>query len=292
MSVHQLKDGRWFCQWYENRKTKRKYFGRGEDARQAALDHNISIGLGKRPRVRGAVFGDLVVDYLQAKKGIITDETFRVLCYRFNKNILPFFGSLSAVNITLNKADEYVSKRLVKVKKTTIRSELGSVIAVLNFAVSRGRITHNPLAGYKKPKSDDEIISPPTPDEINSILEHSPDHLQRVIMICAFTGLRPGRKELFNLCQKDVDIDGNTITIRSAKKGGLRYRTIPLHKDFKALLLKWIETDGIDKQRHLITWRDRPITTIHKTWTIAKKKAGIERRLRMYDLRQFWATHL
>jgi len=195
MSVHQLKDGRWFCQWYENRKTKRKYFGRGDDARQAAVDYNHSLGLGtKRRKARGPVFGDLVVDYLQAKKGIITEYTFRVLYYRFNKNVLPFFGDIPAITITPAKADEYVSKRLGKVKKNTIRSELGSVITVLNFAVSRGRITHNPLAGYKKPKSDDAIINPPTADEINLILQHSPDHLQRVIMICAFTGMRAGRK--------------------------------------------------------------------------------------------------
>jgi len=56
--------------------------------------------------------------------------------------------------------------------------------------------------------------------------------------------------------------------------------------------LKWIESDGLDKQRHLITWRGKPITTVFKTWVVAKKRAGIKRRLRLYDLRHFWATHL
>ncbi|GLI34448.1 MAG: hypothetical protein GX433_01330 [Deltaproteobacteria bacterium] len=36
MSVHQHKDGRWFCTFYEEGKKKFKYFGRGDIAERRA----------------------------------------------------------------------------------------------------------------------------------------------------------------------------------------------------------------------------------------------------------------
>lgn len=47
MSVHQLKDGRWICQWRdkESGKLKRKYFGRDLDREIQAKDFNDSLRL-------------------------------------------------------------------------------------------------------------------------------------------------------------------------------------------------------------------------------------------------------
>ncbi len=292
MSVHKLKDNRWIAKYYKDGKSKRKYFGRGDDARQAAHDFNHSLGLGKPQKARGPLYGDLVADYLQSKKGLIADTSYKISYFRFNKIILPNLGDKPASTLTASVIDEWVSKRLETVKRSTCRRELGDIISVLNHAVSRKKITHNPLAGYRKPKPDDEIIAPPSTDEINSILEHAPPHLQRVIIICTFTGLRPGQKELFNLKYKDVDIGKGIITIESSKKSGIKSRQIPLHKDFRRYLLQWIDADGVNADLHIIRYMGKPIKGVVGAWRNAKKRAGISRRIRLYDIRHAWATHL
>ena len=73
MSIHCTPTGNWFVKHYVNQKEKRKYFGRGNDAKQKAIDYNILLGLGKHRKAKGLVFGELVVDYMKTKKGIISD---------------------------------------------------------------------------------------------------------------------------------------------------------------------------------------------------------------------------
>jgi len=289
LSVHQTPSGLWFCKYYQDGKEKRGYFREGK---QAAIDFNISLGLGKPRKARGPVFGDLVVDWLKVKEVTISRKSYISSLKRFESKILPSLGGVPAAALSAQKIDPWVTKRLQEVSASSVHRELNDIIAVLNFAVSRGRLTYNPLTGYRKPRPDDEIINPPTEDEVNSILAHAVEHLQRAIIISFYTGLRPGRSELLGLTQGDVDIKGNTIRIRSARKGGLSYRVLPLHPEFKAALLRWFDADGLDKQKHLITWRNKPVKSVYKAWITAKEKAGIKRRLRMYDLRHYFGTAL
>jgi hypothetical protein len=51
MSVHQLEDGRWICQYPDRLKPgkkRRKYFGRRPDAEQKAVEFNNSLELGSQ----------------------------------------------------------------------------------------------------------------------------------------------------------------------------------------------------------------------------------------------------
>jgi len=291
MSVTQKKDGRWAVVYYEAGRQRWQYFGRGDDARAAAIDFNLSLGLGKRRR-HGPSFGDLVVDWLRFKKDQIAETTWRFSARKFDKVILPDLGNKPAISITAAVIDPWVAKRLKTVKATTVHRDLSDIVAVLNFAVSRGKLTVNPLAGYKKPTRDDAVIPPPSVEEINAILKESPEHLKRAILISYFTGLRPGQAELFRLRFRDIDLTWAVITIESAKKGGLRSREIPLHPEFKKAVLGWIQADGVDPDRHLITYHGKPVRSVKTAWASAKSAAGITRRLRLYDLRHGFATQL
>ena len=94
------------------------------------------------------------------------------------------------------------------------------------------------------PKRDDAIILYPSGDEITAVLRHAPDRLKRAISISYYTGLRPGEKELYSMRWHHVDFKANTIMVTSAKKGGIKYRDIPLSTKFLALLKQWYEDDG------------------------------------------------
>ena len=297
MSVHQLKDGRWIVQHRDKDtgKIKREYFGRGAEAEKAAFERNGELNLRDYKKVvqgHSAFFVDLANEYAAAKMGDNQESTLVKLMYKMDRVILPIIGHIRAMNITPRKIDQYKKTRIeAGVKNTTIRRELADIKAVLNWATERQYIAFNPIEKYKMPERDDAIFMPPSFDEIKSILNHSPGRLIRAISLSYYTGLRPGRRELFSLKWTDVDFSTGTILVRSAKKGGLKYRLVPIHPNFIDVIKGWYEKDD-SPDGPIIHYKGRAVTSLKKSFKAAKIKAGIARRLRMYDFRHAFASLL
>ena len=97
---------------------------------------------------------------------------------------------------------------------------------------------------------------------------------------------------------QDVDIEAGYIHVVSAHKGGLKVRAVPLHPSFKKSLEQWQEEDSDimakngQVEEYLIHFRGKPVTTVKNAWANAKRRAGITRRLRLYDLRHAFATEM
>jgi len=301
MSVHQLKDGRWYCHYRDRQqkdKWRRKYFGRGVKAEKQARDFNDSLNLRKHEnKDTSTFFVDLVNAYAEAKLSRIQETTLENFMWKMKGVMLPQLGHLRAMSLTPKRIDRYINTRLkakskkdTPIKRTTIHRELSDIKAVLNWATKRGYIAFNPIANYEMPTRDDAIILPPSPDEIKSILKHSPERLTRAISLSYYTGLRPGTRELYSLRWADVDLIGGTVMVTSAKKGGdIKYRMVPIHAQFIKVLNQWYEQDGANGN-HIISYRGRPVKSLKKAFNQAKEKAGITRRLRMYDIRHAFAS--
>lgn len=294
MSVHQLKDGRFIVQYRDKldwRKKRRKYFRRDEEKKAYEFDASLDKKQGARdPDRHSWYFEDLVNEYARARRAHMENSSIDNLRIKMTGVILPVFGHLRAMNITPQRVDQFVAKRLKKVKKTTVHRDLSYIKAILNWAVGRGLIAFNPIEKYEMPKRDDEVIRPPTEAEIKSIWAHASGQLRRAIALCYYTGLRHGQKELYSLKWTDVDFEGATIRITSAKKGGVRYRDVPLRPQFLETLKQWHADDGLNGS-HILSYRGNPYrTSVKKAFKNAKEKAGIKRRIRMYDIRHAFAT--
>jgi len=323
LAVQQLKDGRWIVEYRDESKKcgrTREYFGRGLEGERKARARNDDLDLGsytRRTRTAQSIkFENLSEDYLQAKAGIMEKTSMDAIYYKLESIILPEIGHLQAIRITPRRMDQYVSKRLKqnvtvwtgpegnkkrkivldengdprKISRSTVHREVTDIMAILNWAVKREYIKHNPLANYEKPKRDDTIIDPPTIKEIEALLKHSSDHLRRCILISFYTGLRPGQKELLSLQWDAVDLRSKTIQIRSSRKGGPRSRLVPIHPSLLKFLKKWKIQDKGKPSPEIITYQNKPIKRIKKAFSAAKKRAGITRRLRIYDFRHSFAT--
>jgi integrase len=300
MSVHQLKDGRWFCKIPDPDKksgSRREYFGRGDvaEAKARAFDRDLVL---KRTRPKaldsGPTFLELAQQYVSAKN--FTGQSAMGIKYSLGSAILPAIGSVHASTLTFSDMDKYVKNRLEKIKATSINREIIIIQAIMNWAVNRrpSLIPFNPLRGFSKPKGESEIFFPPTKEEINAILNHANERLRRFIIIAWYTGLRPGEVELLSLQWEAVSWETNTIRVTSARKGGVRSRDIPIHPDFLIELKKW---KAADDSASITTGniiylgkKGRAIKDIHDSWYRAKFKAGITRRIRMYDLRHLFVT--
>ena len=308
MSVHQLKDGRWIVQYKDAGRTTREYFGRGQVAETMARERNDELGLRgwtrRTPPPRAFLFETLTQEYINKKYQELPEESFSALWYKLLGVILPEFGHLPVGQITEHRLDQYVTRRLADgVKKTTIHRELSDLQAILNWGVRQGFVAFNPVAGYKKPRRDDEIIQPVTREEARRILAAAPPHLARALYISYYTGLRPGRRELLSLTWDRVDFDGNTIMVTSALKGGLKYRTVPLHKKLRRLLKKWFKEDQVPGKEdqapadwspptHIVHWRGRPIQSVKSAFATAKTNAKISRKLTPYAFRHAFVSSI
>ncbi|MBW1778187.1 MAG: tyrosine-type recombinase/integrase [Deltaproteobacteria bacterium] len=278
----------------------------------------------RTPKAFSPTFAEIANEYIQSKYGSWNHVSIQNWLYKMDAVILPEIGHLSAVNVTPSVMDKYVSKRLNApvqtpitygagrtlkkkkialtsngkprtIKRTTIHREISDIKAVLSWAEKREYITHNPLSRYQMPKRDDEIIPPPTAGEIQAILSHASDHVQRALLLSYYLGLRPAQQELYTLRWTDIDFDRQTAFIRSAEKGGLKKRSVPIHPHLMPLLASWYEIDrgaDIPPESPIIRFRGKPIARIKYAWENAKKKAGITRRLRLYDFRHAFATYL
>jgi integrase len=305
MSVHKKKDGRWIVQ-FKDRKTKRLktvYFGRGIEAEKKARDYNKSLNLQPRkkrtPQEGSAFFSDLVNAYSESKLSKIQDTSLKNFMYKMKGVMIPELGHIQAIRLTERRIDRYVNKRLKAVKKTTIHRELSDIQAVLNWAVKRKYLAYNPIQNYEKPKRDDQEIRPPSPSEIKKIIQCAAPHLIRAICLSYYTGIRPGDRELLSRKWHDIDFENKTIFVISARKGGkLKSRNIPLHPDLLDLLYIWHYEDrkfAFKKGNFpdfIIHFRGRAIHTVKTAFKNAKEKAGIDRRIRLYDFRHSFATNV
>lgn len=113
----------------------------------------------------------------------------------------------------------------------------------------------------------------------------------RALALSYYTGLRPGRTELFPLTWDQVDWGLRVINIVSAKKGGLRYRSVPIHDAFFSVLRAWYEKDR-RPDGPIVHYRGKPISSIKNSFRRAKRKAGITRKLPPYAFRHAFATHV
>jgi len=298
MGVHRHSDGRWYIDYKIEGRKKREYFGRGIQAEAAARDRFIRLEVrpyGKLRSDEGPTFYEVVQAYLDDKLPSIAESTALGLLPKIKSIYLPDLGHLLASQITEARIQAYIKKRLKSVKKTTIHRELCDIRAILNWAVQKKLLLANPMADATWPRRDDERIRPPSIDEVRRILEHSPQHLYRAVVLAWYCGMRVGG-ELFSRKWHDIDWGAKLVYVVSAQKGGLDTRRVPIAPELLPELRQWYQVDSGDDSPvddlYIIRWRGKRVVKIKTAWSRALKKAGITRRLRPYDLRHSFVTGL
>jgi integrase len=320
MSVHQLKDGRWIVHYRirdgKKLKPRREYFGRGSGAETKARERDADLAFMRHskspaPDNISPLFSELAAQYLTGRIASIEPTTYSVLKYKLKALLLPEFGNTESLKITKERIDQYVIKRqALGLKNATISREITDIQAIMNWAVGRALISQNPLSGYKKPRPDPEIITPPTLTEMKAIDKFAPPHLQRALKIIFYTGSRPGR-EILSLKWSSVNFDQNSMRIISAKKHGLKYRDVPLYKEFRDLLEAWKEEDvkrvkvlGArvqEKQKDeelekkinnmsIVNYKGASIKSLQTSWGRVKRLSGITRAIRPYSYRHAFVS--
>ena len=178
------------------------------------------------------------------------------------------------------------------ISQSTVYHRVSILRRALNWAVENLMLEVNPLQGLRLPRSRSRRIAPPTPMEIRAMLNVAAPHIQRIIILGLFMGPRIGPSELFRLKWKDVDFSMAMCRMPCAAKNRQEDgRDIPIRKGLTAIMEAWYRKDKEKDIAYVISWGGRKVRNINRAWHSALHRAGIERRIRPYDLRHAFATY-
>jgi len=292
------KNGLYYCVYYQGSKRVWEPFGRGSGAKEAAEARDLEIKLKKKTgQMRHAPAGrtsfmDLARMYTDARKNELADNTMDGIL----RTITTYAGPISKKPINLITMDDWrkIEQKMIrrKIKNRTINTYFVYLSNILDWAMGDGLMENNPWTRRKRLKERNRfMIDLFTIDEFNRILAVSAPHLAWILDTAYHTGVRPGPTELFCMKWEDVDWHLKRIRIYSQKTDTWRWQ-YPDKKYFRRMVSKHKQ---MQKKYPGCPWicsyNGRQITSVKRVWKDAKEKAGIKRRIRLYDIRHFYITY-
>jgi len=233
----------------------------------------------------GISFKDLAARYLLARRGELRPKTLRDIVAFLDHHVMPLLGRLPCDAIRMPHLLEIMAP-FSGLSLATRNRRVAYLKGVFNWGVRHEFIERNPFAAHKLRREPQVDILPPTPEEMATIIAVAPEHLAWALDLEWHTGCRPGPSELFSLRWADVDWARGGVWTYGTKTGTRRF--IDIKDTFMEVLRgRWTHRDC----EYLVSYQGKPVTTLKRTWAAAKVKAGVTRRLRLYDVRHAHITY-
>jgi integrase len=297
MSVHQTTDGRWFAAYRQkgDREVRRKYFGCGAEGKIAAKKWEAqylaeAVRPGQNAPARPALtFAVLAQKYLNARP--LTPRTRENVVGNLNTHVLPVFGRRHVASLTmadLATVDEALAQKgRAQATRNRVRSYCKTIC---QWGFINDLTEANPFARYRPDlKKEGRAPDLVTEEEIQSIYQAAAPHLKWAMEVMLNTGVRPGASELFSLMMSDVDFEAGGVWVTRRKTNSPR-TLLPLRPEFLARLRALVEHEP--NRKYVIEYKGGPVRKLQTAWEAALRRAGISRRLRLYDLRHWYASTL
>lgn len=250
-------------------------FGHGqeceaEEALAEYIRHSRSRRTGPTPS-DGITIGEIIENYVRDHgKDVADPERMRYAI----KALMPFWAERTPKDVSRQSTLAYQNARR-GVAPATVRRELVVLRAALNWAHNDGILVEEikvALPSGGKPK--DRWL---TPEEVTRLVEVSPPHLQRFILIAVNTGRRKDAilRLRWNRWGRGghIDLEGNRINflgddeVETNKRRG----QVPIPQGLLSNLSQW-KSDGYD---NVITFRDQPVLDIKTSFKKAVQRAGL-----------------
>jgi len=303
MSVVVKKNGLIYCVYQVDGKRTWEPFGRGPAAKRDAQLRDMEIQRrlileekGFRP-TSSLTFFDLAQLYMAARQRELADHTRDGILRCLSTYALPAIGNVYINRVTMDHWRQIQSLMVAKnIKNRTINTYFKYISHVFTWAIDEndGILERHPWEKRKPLQEEKFQVDLFTLKDLRRIMDNAEEHLSWILELAYLTGARPGPKELFSLTWDRVDYARNRIRIRSAKNYGADpYRWQYLPPDFMEKLKTRQHSDAqtYPQCRHICHYKGKPIKSIKKSWAAAKKKAGITRRIRPYDIRHYHITY-
>ncbi len=234
-------------------------------------------------------FEQVYLEYLCDRK-----FTKRALCVHrgLMQYALETLGAKAVSEITRDDLEGIKQHFLNRpIAPATVRAHLSVLRTVIYYAREKG-LTNVPFPRIPSPRY--KTFVPPSPEELRAMLEVAPPHIQRVILLGAYCGVRIGHCELYQLTWDDVDLGQRILRVHGSKKNDdAAYREVPIREEMVSVFREWQREDLEAGAQYLVNYKGKRIkATLKRAWRRTLSDAGITRRIRPYDLRHAFGTEL
>lgn len=264
-----------------------------EDAQAALYERERAIIKAvRRRRSQGRPASLTIAEILDRYLDSLGNPSTRAASAYHLRLFADIYGQRKAHCLTLEDVGAFLTLQQQRgVSKSTSCRRMGIVRAAFNWAARWGLLPVNPLAGLQLASPAPQTPDPPTAREARMLYAVAAPHVQRVIALGMATGARIGPSELFRLRWTDIDTRGAVLRMPNAAKGArAEAREVPLRQDILRLLRRWEIEDAGNGCPWVIHYKGHPVRSISRAWRNTLRRAGIERRIRPYDLRHAFAS--
>lgn len=264
-----------------------------EDAQASLYERERAIIKAvRRRRTQGRPASLTIAEVLDRYLDSLGNPSTRAASAYHLRLFADIYGQRKAHCLTLEDVGAFLTLQQQRgVSKSTACRRMGIVRAAYHWAARWGLLPTNPLAGLQLASPAPQTPDPPTVREARRLYATAAPHVQRVIALGMATGARIGPSELFRLRWTDIDTRGAVLRMPNAAKGArAEAREVPLRQDVLRLLRRWEAEDAGNGCPWVIHYRGRPVRSISRAWRNTLRRAGIERRIRPYDLRHAFAS--
>jgi len=195
------------------------------------------------------------------------------------------------IDITRRDVESYVSMRRASgLADATVNRELCCLKNMLSKAVDWNYLETNPAWGVKQRKENPGAFDFLRRDELDRFLSAVTPTWRTFFTLAVYTGMRKG--ELLSLRWENLDLRSGIITVPDSKNGDCRY--IPMNTAVRDTIIchpKRILDGSVCS--YVFSNKDgRPRVDPRTAFRKALELAGIERNLRIHDLRHTFASIL
>jgi integrase len=288
-------------------------------AEVAVEDVKVAASATRRPHHHTvAELGDLFIEHAREHRGL-KETTLTDYAMHVRMHLAPFFGDLPIQRIDARRIEAFAKHLRTKkgqgrrggkpLSPKSIRNYLGSLSALLNFAVRKKWLAASPMTAVDLPAMNTDApldeLTFLEPGEVARLVEaavqgeyHALD--MALYTMATYTGLRQG--ELRGLRWASVDFGQSTVHVvegvtrgRRSSPKGRRRRTVPLAPPVAAALLELrasSEWTGSDDPVFACPSTGRPMARagIMSRYREALVAAGLPATFSFHDLRHTFGT--
>ncbi len=242
-------------------------------------------------------FNELFKEYCLLYKNTLSEKTYQTKVYYYNKHFKEKYGNNIITDFKFKDAQLFVNELLEKgLKPKTVKNIVNDFKVLFNYAIKNEYVNKNPFQYVEIPKFDNRIYFDFTEEEIKRFIRTAlnyPDQKFRGI----FTFLLHGRRlnEVLSLTWENIDFENEIYFIPPQINKARRFMTYQMTSLLKDVLQRQKILNQIQCPNSLYVFPSsvtcRKIQDIRKQFKKLLKLAGIDKKMRIHDIRHLVASY-
>jgi len=301
MPVYQ-KRGKFYCVYLDGKRRVWEPFGDGPQAKAQAEARDLEIKLKKKrgqwyqnPRL-SIDFHTLTQIYLDTVGPTLSESTRDGIFRALSNYALPLIGPKPIADINMNDWHQIQDGMLkAGLKHRTINTYFAYLSRVFTWAIDENQppyLEDHPWRKRVRLKERDNFkVDLLTLEEFFAIRSAAAPHLAWAMDVAYYTGVRPGPAELLSMKWTDVDWKNSRVQVFSPKTSTYHLQYLP--PAFMNEMQKQREATHKDHPKcpYVVSFQGQKVRSLKTAWKHAKERAGITRRIRLYDIRHLHITY-